>query len=197
MTELLPLMTYCFVMSGTPGPNNVLLTAAGANFGYRGAVPQILGTNSGVATLTWLCCMGLGSVFVAYPLAHTVLRVVGSVYLIWLAWKLTGNVVVEHAGAPRPMSFLEAVLFQVVNPKSWVKSITLATVFMPPGLDVASGALVVAGVGFAIGFPCSSVWALFGVAIRRFLRDPRQQGRFNLLMGGTLVVLALVLLVRA
>lgn len=197
LSELLPLMTYCFVMSGTPGPNNVLLTAAGANFGYRGTVPQILGTNSGVAALTWLCCMGLGSVFVAYPVAHQVLRVVGSLYLVWLAWKLTGNVLVEHAGALRAMSFAEAVLFQVVNPKSWVKSITLASVFMPPGLDVAAGALVVACVGFAIGFPCSSVWALFGVAIRGFLRDPRQQGRFNLLMGGTLVVLSLVLLIKA
>ncbi len=188
--DLLPLMTYCFVMSSTPGPNNVMLATSGAHFGYRRALPQILGTNSGVAVQTFATCVGLGSVFEAYPVLHQVLRVVGALYLIYLAWKLSGAAVGEGRGV-QPLSFVQAALFQAVNPKSWVKAITLATVFMPAGLSVPLGALLVATVGLLIGFPSASMWALFGVLIRRVLAHPVQQRVFNLSMGALLVLLAL------
>ncbi len=157
-TDLLPLMTYCFVMSSTPGPNNVMLASSGAMFGYRRALPQIFGQNSGVAVQTFVTCLGLGSLFVAFPVLHQVLRITGA-------------------------------LFQAVNPKSWVKSITLASVFMPVGLSARAGALRVV-VGLLIGFPSASMWALFGVAIRRLLTDPFKRRIFNLSMGAMLLVLA-------
>ena len=193
MTELLPLMTYCFVMSSTPGPNNVMLTASGANFGYRGTLPQILGINVGAFIQTYVTCLGLGALFVAWPMLQASLRVVGAVYLLFLAWKLTGASVGE-AQTPRPVSFIQGAAFQAVNPKSWVKAITLASVFMPAGMSAALGALVVSVVGLVIGFPCISMWALFGIAIRRYLTDPRKQRAFNLLMAGTLFVLAILFL---
>jgi threonine/homoserine/homoserine lactone efflux protein len=193
MTELLPLMTYCFVMSSTPGPNNMMLTASGANFGYRGSLPQILGINAGGFVQTYITCLGLGALFTAYPLLHTTLRVAGAVYMLYLAWKLTGGVIGD-AQLPRPVSFVQGALFQAVNPKSWVKAITLASVFMPVGLSAPLGALLVATIGLVIGFPCISMWALFGVGIRRFLTDPRKQRAFNLLMAATLLVLALMFL---
>ena len=189
MSELLPLMTYCFVMSSTPGPNNVLLTASGANFGYRGTLPQILGINAGAFVQTYVTCLGLGALFVALPAAQTVLRVAGALYLVFLAWRLTGSSV-GAAPAPRPVSFVHGALFQAVNPKSWLKAITLASMFMPADVSAPLGALIVALVGLLIGFPCISMWALFGVAIRRLLTDPRKQRAFNLLMAGTLLVLA-------
>jgi threonine/homoserine/homoserine lactone efflux protein len=188
-TDLLPLMTYCFVMSSTPGPNNVMLATSGAMFGYRRALPQIFGTNSGVAVQTFITCLGLGSLFVAFPVLHQVLRVVGAMYLVFLAWKLSASSMGE-ACETTPLSFAQAALFQAVNPKSWVKSITLATVFMPVGLSAPVGALLVAVVGLVIGFPSASMWALFGVAIRRVLTDPLKRRIFNLTMGAMLVVLA-------
>lgn len=188
-TELLPLMTYCFVMSSTPGPNNVMLATSGAMFGFRRALPQIFGTNSGVAVQTFVTCLGLGSLFVAFPVLHQILRVTGALYLVFLAWKLSASSLGEAREA-KPLSFAQAALFQAVNPKSWVKSITLASVFMPVGLSAPVGALLVATVGLLIGFPSASMWALFGVAIRRALTDPRKQRIFNLTMGATLVLLA-------
>ena len=189
MTELLPLMTYCLVMSSTPGPNNVMLTASGANFGYRGTLPQILGINVGGFVQTYVTCLGLGALFVALPMVQTTLRVAGALYLLFLAWKLTGASVGD-AQMPRPVSFTQGAIFQAVNPKSWVKAITLASVFMPAGMGAPLGALLVSAVGLVIGFPCISLWALFGIAIRRYLTDPRKQRAFNLLMAGTLLVLA-------
>ena len=193
MTELLPLMTYCFVMSSTPGPNNIMLTASGANFGYRGTLPQIMGINVGGFVQTYVTCLGLGALFVAWPMLQVSLRVAGALYLLVLAWKLTGASVGE-AQMPRPVSFAQSAAFQAINPKSWVKAITLASVFMPVGMSAALGALVVSVVGLLIGFPCISLWALFGMAIRRVLTDPRKQRAFNLLMAGTLFVLAVLFL---
>lgn len=188
-TDLLPLMTYCFVMSSTPGPNNVMLATSGAMFGYRRALPQIFGTNSGVAVQTFITCLGLGSLFAAFPVLHQILRIAGALYLVFLAWKLSASSLGE-ARETKPLSFTQAALFQAVNPKSWVKSITLATVFMPVGLSTPVGALLVAVVGLVIGFPSASMWALFGVAIRRLLTDPFKRRIFNLSMGAMLVVLA-------
>jgi threonine/homoserine/homoserine lactone efflux protein len=193
--ELLPLFSYCFVMSSTPGPNNVMLASSGANFGYRRALPQILGINGGVAVQTFFTCLGLGQVFTAFPVLHQVLRIVGALYLLWLAWQISGAAATSHdAHAAKPLSAWQAALFQAVNPKTWVKAITLATVFMPAGLSTPVAALVVSLVGMVVGFPSSSMWALFGVAIRHVLTDPAKRRIFNLCMGAMLVVLAIGLL---
>jgi threonine/homoserine/homoserine lactone efflux protein len=193
VTQLLPMMMYCFVMSITPGPNNMLLTASGANFGYRQTLPQILGINVGGFVLTWVSCMGLGNLFAIWPPARAVLGAVGALYLVYLAWKLAGARIGD-ASALRPQSFAEGALFQAINPKSWMKAVTLASVFMPAGMTTPTASLVVAVTGWIIGFPCVSCWALFGVAIRGLLRDVRNQRLFNLLMAGTLVVLAAMMM---
>jgi threonine/homoserine/homoserine lactone efflux protein len=110
-----------------------------------------------------------------------------------LAWWLTGGAV-GRSELPRPVSFTQAALFQAVNPKSWIKAVTLASVFMPVGFQPAAGALLVSVIGLAIGLPCISLWALFGVAIGRFLSSPRRQRVFNAIMGAALAVLALLLI---
>jgi threonine/homoserine/homoserine lactone efflux protein len=193
MTELLPLVTYSIVMSGTPGPNNLMLTTSGANFGFRRTLPHILGISAGMTVQTVLTCLGLGSLFVAYPALHSALRVAGALYLLVLAWKLAGSAISDVSLA-RPLSFCQAAAFQAVNPKSWIKSITIASVFMPSGMGVVPGTLLVTFITVAIGMPCVSVWALFGVAIRRLLTDLRRRRVFNVIMAGSLIVLALAFL---
>ncbi|HEX7688730.1 MAG TPA: LysE family translocator [Burkholderiaceae bacterium] len=188
--QLLPMMLYCFAMSITPGPNNMLLTASGANFGYRLTLPQILGINAGGFVLATASCVGLGQLFVAWPALQAVLRIGGALYLLYLAAKLA-RARIGDATMLRPQSFVEGALFQVINPKSWLKAITLGSVFMPAGASPLPAALAIATVSALIGLPCVSLWALFGVAIRRFLQDARNQRLFNLAMAATLAVLAL------
>jgi len=193
MTELLPLATYCLVMSATPGPNNFMLAITGANFGGRGALPVILGIQVGLFIQTMLMCAGLGSVFAAYPLAQQVLRIAGALYLIYLAWKLSGASV-DGTQTPKAVSFAQATIFQALNPKSWLKAITVASVFMPAGQDTLANALQASLIGALVGAPCNAIWALFGISIRRLLKEPRMQRAFNFCMGGTLFVLALTFL---
>jgi threonine/homoserine/homoserine lactone efflux protein len=193
MTQLLPMMMYCFVMSITPGPNNLMLTASGANFGYRLTLPQVLGCVAGNVALTMIACNGLGQLFVAFPVAQAVLRTGGALYLVWLAWKLA-QARMGDAQALRPLTFLEGVMFQAFNPKSWIRAITLASVFMPAGANPLTAGLMISLIGGVIGFPCISAWALFGVAMRSVLTDPRKQRVFNLVMAAALVLLAIDIL---
>ncbi|MGM9512967.1 LysE family translocator [Roseateles sp. DB2] len=191
MTDLLPLMSYCLLMSGTPGPNNVMLTTSGANFGYRATLPQILGILLGGFVLTLACCLGLGQLFLAWPVAQQVLRIGGALYLLFLAWRLSGATMAQARALPRPLGFTHGALFQFINPKNWLKAVTLASVFMPSGLPPLQAALLVALLSSLMGFPAISMWALFGVAIRRLLEKPAVHRGFNLCMAAALAALAL------
>ncbi len=192
-SELLPLASYCLIMSGTPGPNNIMLASSGANFGYRRVLPTILGIQIGIFAQTILVCVGLGSLFTSFPLIQQVLKIAGSVYLIYLAWQLSGASI-NDVESLKPVSFSQAAIFQALNPKSWVKAITLASVFMPPELNPWTGAILIAVIGCILGTPCSIVWTLFGVSIRHLLRNPQLHRLFNWTMAAALFVLAILFL---
>lgn len=192
MIELLPLSTYSLVMSVTPGPNNILLTASGANFGYRRSLPHILGIGLGSSSQSYLVCLGLGAVFQSYPSLQTALQIVGTGYMLYLAWQLFG-VSIRESGIAKPVSFWEAAAFQYVNPKIWVKSVTIATVFMPTGMAPWLAGLYVFVVTLSINFPSVSMWTLFGVAIKRHLTNERRRLGFNVTMATLLVATAVVI----
>lgn len=195
MIELIPLGTYSLVMSATPGPNNVLLAVSGANFGYRRSLPHILGIGLGSSTQTYLVCLGLGAVFQAYPGLHTALKIIGTVYMLYLAWQLF-DTSIKESNAARPVSFWEAAAFQFVNPKIWVKSVTIATVFMPTGTAPWLGGMYVFAITLLINFPSVSMWALFGAGIRQFLTNERRRLAFNGVMAALLVGTAAFMVYR-
>lgn len=193
MNELLPLLSYCALMSGTPGPNNMMLVTSGAHHGYRRTLPAIAGMVTGVATITLATCLGLGALFVAFPALHTALKLAGTLYMLVLAWRLAGAQVAQGR-PPEQLGFVRAALFQLVNPKSWIRAVTVASVFMPTQLGLVAGALLVSSLGAVVGFPCISMWALFGTAIGRFLSSPGRRRGFNVIMAASLVWLALSLM---
>lgn len=193
MNELLPLLSYCALMSGTPGPNNLMLVASGAHHGYRRTVSAILGMVCGVATLTLAACLGLGALFLAWPALHTALQLAGTAYLLVLAWQLAGAPVAAGR-PPERLGFARAALFQAVNPKSWLRAVTVASVFMPTDFGLVGGALLASGLGAVVGFPCISMWALFGTGIGRWLSSPGRRRAFNAIMAALLVLLALSLM---
>lgn len=195
MNDLLPLLSYSLLMSATPGPNNILLTTSGANFGYRRSLPHLLGVSIGGGVQTWLSCLGLGVLLAGHPVVHDALRMIGALYLLWMAWKLT-TPVVFGAELAQPVGFVEAAAFQFVNPKTWLKSITVATVFMPAGMASGPAALLVLAITLATNFPCISMWALFGAGLRQVLTRPGWREAFNAIMAASLAVLAILLLTR-
>lgn len=180
------LALFAFIMSVTPGPNNMMLLASGAQFGFRRTLPHMIGIVLGMASLLLSVLLGMGALFVLYPPIYSVLKWVGGAYLLWLAWKVASAPVGQLANAKQssaPMRWWQAALFQYVNPKAWMMSVGCVSSFSLAGdLYVQSGFWII--VLFAcMGFPAITLWAWAGVAIRRWLTDDKRQRAFNYGMG--------------
>lgn len=183
MDALLALAGFTFVASITPGPNNLMLAASGVGFGLKRTVPHMLGVCAGFAVLVLACGLGIGALLMQSPAVATGLKVLGSGYLVYLAWRL-GTSLAPGSGAARarPMSFAAAAAFQFANPKAWLMGITAAAVFLP-GLGSDWQALaVLCLVVCAVNFPCVTSWAVMGAAIRARLQDAVWRRRFSAVM---------------
>jgi threonine/homoserine/homoserine lactone efflux protein len=174
METFLPLLSYAFVASITPGPNNLMLSASGIAFGWRRTVPHLLGVPVGFGALLLVCGYGVGAIIERNPKAGLALQIVGSVYLLYLAWSMRYALAPTATGArARPIGFGEAVLFQFANPKGWIMALTTASVFVPAFGDGAAALWVVVALFVAVNVPCIVSWVLLGVSARRYLGDPR------------------------
>ncbi|MGQ0566647.1 MAG: LysE family translocator [Gemmobacter sp.] len=184
---LLALMGFAFATSVTPGPNNMMLLASGANFGLRRTVPHMLGISVGHSVMVFLVGLGLAELFLAEPRLFTALKVVSVAYMLWLAWKIaTAAPPREGQAGGRPFTFVQAAAFQWVNPKAWAMALTAVTVYAPGG-EVWPTALV--AVVFAmVNLPSVTVWAAAGQALRRWLDTPGRLRAFNVTMAVLLVL---------
>jgi len=193
---LVPYILYCIAMSGTPGPNNVMVMASGVNYGYRRSLPHIFGINVGFSLMLGLMALGLGAAFLAEPRLQMALKIMGVAYMLWLAWKIaTAGGIAEGKAGGRPMTFLEGAAFQWVNVKAWFMVMGAISVYAPAGLPPLEKALYLGGIMLIAGSPPTHIWTLFGVGIRRFLQNPKALRAFNITMA-LLLVLSLFPMLR-
>jgi len=184
---LLPgLLGFAFVSSITPGPNNLMLLASGANFGLRRSVPHMLGISIGHSFMVVVVGLGLMRLFEALPVLHDLLTIASVLYLLWLAWRIATAVPKEGASRARPFSFLQAAAFQWVNPKAWYMAVGAITLYAGDG--GVWGVLAVAAVFAATNLPSISVWTVLGQQMRRVLTNPVRLRAFNWTMAGLLVL---------
>jgi threonine/homoserine/homoserine lactone efflux protein len=193
MDWLVALLAFGFVCTITPGPNNILLWASGAAFGIRRTWPHVLGTGLGVALLALLVAAGLGVLVTTIPALAFGMKVAGSVYLVYLAWQVAGAGALERTTAARPMGLLQAIAFQLVNPKVWIFALGAMATFRPPDLPVALGSGLVAATMLAVAIPSSMVWVVGGDALDRLIERPATRRAVSL--GLAALVVATVVLV--
>jgi threonine/homoserine/homoserine lactone efflux protein len=182
MIDPLAFATYSFVMSITPGPNNVMLTASGATFGFRKTVPHILGVSAGFSVVLLAVCAGLDALFTRWPEIQTVLRWLGAAYLIYLGWRILRSGEAKAAESRKPLTLMEAAGFQFLNPKAWVMTLTAAAMFLPRELGLLTACAYMVAVMWIVNLPCITVWALFGSSLRGFLAKPTGRATFNIVM---------------
>lgn len=184
----LAFLTFAFVSSITPGPNNTMLLISGVNFGFRRTIPHIFGVTIGFAILVMVASMGLGEMFIKWPFLDTLLRYGCAVYLIYLAWQILRSRQVQiNNSAKKPVSFFQAVLFQWVNPKAWVMAIVGVTTYVPIQHFFVNMAILI-GVYLVFVFCSGGTWVLFGNWIQRFLHRPHYLRIFNVTMALLLVL---------
>ncbi|MCT7655087.1 LysE family translocator [Oceanimonas sp. NS1] len=176
-----PVAGFALAACGTPGPNNLLLASAGSRFGYIASLRLLLGIMLGLQGLLLLTALGLGRLFELWPALQWALKLAGSAYLLWLAWRIA------MASAPdageRSMSWGQGALFQFLNPKSWLMAISAISGFTLAGEHYWPSALAVLGVFLFFGMVTGHLWALLGMRVRRWLRTEADWRRFNRAMG--------------
>lgn len=182
-----PLALFALVASITPGPNNVMLASSGLTFGFRRTVPHMLGVSVGFSLMLVLVGLGLGAAFQRAPVLYEVLKYVGAAYLLYLAWKIASSGPLDSGEVRgKPFTFIQAALFQWVNPKAWVMAVGVIATYTPQ-TGFFGNLMIAAAVCWAVNLPSIGVWVLCGSALRRWLHRPAAIRAFNVTMAVLLV----------
>lgn len=186
---------FALAMAGTPGPNNTMLTASGANHGFYRTLPLMSGVAIGVAAII-LAVAAAGSSLISDPQVRAFVKWIGFFYLLWLAWRIGSARPTQRSagggGAPegKPLTFLQGALFQLVNPKLW--AMVAGAVATYGGAAGGEGPFAVA-LTFAVifgtaTFAGAAMWTLIGVGAGRLIRTERSMRLFNRTMAALLVL---------
>lgn len=187
MHELVALVGFAFVGTVSPGPNNAVLWASGVRFGFRRTVPHVLGTAIGMGALTIGVAAGIGALVDAVPAVRIGLKVVGSAYLLFVAYLVLRSGRVGRANVSHPMSVWQGVTFQCVNPKAWIFSIAAVGTFLSPDLPWPAGVALLTGTIMVIVVCSSSIWAAGGAALGRLVDHERTRRVVSIVLAALLV----------
>jgi threonine/homoserine/homoserine lactone efflux protein len=182
------LILFAISTTGTPGPNNIMILTSGLNFGVRRSIPHWLGIISGVPIMLTALGLGLDQLFKQLPVLFTVLKVLGCLYLLYLAWKIAfANTTTELKGRSKPMTFIQGALFQWVNPKAWVMCLSAISLFADIERAMLEQVLLMGLTFFIVGGCTVGCWMVAGSKIRGLLAQPKRQRVFNISMATLLV----------
>ena len=172
----------------TPGPNNVMLTTTGLNFGVRRGIPHLLGICIGFPVMLALIGLGFGTLFQLYPVLHEIIKIIGIVYLLYLAWKIANSSGgISTVSQSRPINFWQSAAFQWINPKAWIMGSSALAAYTTLDDSFFVQVAIVCVTFMVITFPCAGVWLFFGAGLQKFLRDPAHLKLFNIAMALLLV----------
>ena len=183
---LAALSLFALVSSITPGPNNLMLMASGANFGFRPTIPHMLGIGLGFMFMLFLVGIGLIGVFDVIPYSYETLKVVSVFYLCWLAYRIATAAAPDgSARKGKPFTFLQAAAFQWVNPKAWTMALTAMTLYAP---DRSLFAILIVTIVFGLmNLPSVSLWTLVGQKMQLLLTNRTRLRIFNGVMAAMLI----------
>lgn len=179
---------FGIIAAVTPGPNNVMLTTTGLNFGVLRGLPHLAGICIGFPVMLALIGLGFGSLFHLYPILHDIIKIVGIAYLLYLAWKIASTVTgPEAVEQSKPISFWQAAAFQWVNVKAWIMGSSALAAYTSLGDNFFLQVAIICISFVFITVPFAGIWLVFGAGLQRFLKDPKHLRFFNLAMALLLV----------
>jgi threonine/homoserine/homoserine lactone efflux protein len=184
--QLVALVGFSVVSSVTPGPNNVLLWASGATFGFRRTLRHVVGTALGIGAMAIAVAAGLGAVLTTVPEITVAMKVGGSIYLLYLAYQIAGASALERGAIARPLGLLQAASFQVINPKAWIFALVAITTFRPAGLSAFAGSILVALTMVVVVVPTAALWAGGGRIISPLITNERAHRIVSLILAALL-----------
>ncbi|WP_119342640.1 LysE family translocator [Facilibium subflavum] len=197
MTFLLALVFYCVSTTATPGPNNFMIMLSSLRFGIMRSLPHFLGICFGFPIMVIAVGMGLKSVFDHYPVIHTIIKYLGAIYMLYLAVSIifaSTKLDDQNEKQAKPLSFINAVLFQWVNPKAWVMAIAAIATYTQGQNHLFLQVVIIAFVFFIVTFPSIGFWLVSGKFIKKFVHNQTALRLFNVAMG-ILLIASIALLI--
>jgi threonine/homoserine/homoserine lactone efflux protein len=182
MSDLVALAAFSFVNAVTPGPNNALLWVSGVQFGFRSTIRHVLGTSLGIGSMVLAVAAGLGLLVTTFPQVEVTLKLIGSVYLLYLAYRIAGSTAARREEVARPLNIVQAAAFQFINPKGWIFVLAAATAFRPDDFPVAVGYALVALTMMVVVAPTSALWVVGGTVINRLVTSRRANRILSLVL---------------
>ena len=187
MGWILPLVGFSFVSSVTPGPNNILLWASGAQFGFVRTLPHVIGTALGLGAMTLAVAAGLTAIVTSAPQVAFAMKLAGSVYLLYLAYQIAGANALQRGVVGRPLGLLQAAAFQLINPKAWIFALGAITTFRPAELATLAGGLLVAVTMMVVIVPSAAIWVAGGDLLNRLIEGNRSRRATSVALAAVVV----------
>jgi threonine/homoserine/homoserine lactone efflux protein len=194
--QLVPLIFFSIAAAFTPGPNNIIGSYSGFNFGIKKSTPLILGVTFGYTILITLAAGGLNIIFNAYPVLKNIIKVIGSIFLIYLAYKISFQNKVHKKKIKNPVKFFDTFIFQFINPKGVFAAITSISLFVELGENYVLHSVVVITVSFFCAVTSITSWCLLGKFLRRFAENKKFIQRFNYTMSLSLIVCVILIYLK-
>ena len=193
---LIALITFYFVMYVTPGPNNAMVLTSGLKFGFIKTIPHMSGITVGHVLQLVLVCLGLGKIFQIFPQLQSILKILCSLYLLYLGYKILGSFSKIKEDGSRPLKFYEAALFQIINPKAWTISSMAASSFLPKDENLIYSIFFIATIAMIICPLSISPWAAFGSAIRNLVKNNKIKAFIEYFLALLLLITAVIIVLQ-
>ena len=190
------LVIYYFVMYITPGPNNAMVLTSGLKFGFLKSIPHISGITIGHIIQLTLVCLGLGKVFIIFPVIQSILKIICVIYIVFLGYKILGSISQIKEDGSRPLKFYEAALFQIVNPKAWTISSMAASGFLPKEGNLTISIIIIASTALVVCPISISPWAIFGSSIRNLVKNKKIKNYIEYFLAVLLLITAILMIVQ-
>jgi threonine/homoserine/homoserine lactone efflux protein len=180
---IIPFLLFSVVVFFTPGPNNLMLMTSGLNYGFRRTWPAMLGVDLGFSFLTLCTGLGMGAVFIAFPVLYSIIKYAGAAYMLYLAWMIAKSDPPnpDTIETKPPISFLQATALQWVNPKGWAMAVSAVTGYST-STSYPYGIFLIVGIFVLMGLGSSTAWAGLGLLLQKFLHKPKIVRAFNIFM---------------
>ena len=184
----IPLILLLFVGNFTPGPNNIIASYSGFHFGFKKTIPHILGVTFGWPSLILAVNFGLVIIFIEFPVVQRTVEILGSLFLIYLAYTLIKVKSIEEKEVQKPMTFLASYFFQFINPKGVVTAIIVVSQFIDTGENFLKDTFVVLSFTLISAFLSICTWTIFGKYLKLLLKNRLRISIFNYLMSFLLLL---------
>ena len=180
--EVISICLFWFVTAFTPGPNNIVASYSGFNFGVIKTIPHILGVTLGFTTLILFLIIGLINIFKLYPLIQEILKYLGTLFLLYLAFKISFSKFNNGSNSENPVKFIETFLFQFLNPKGVIVGIIVVSTYAELGENYFSYSIQIILLALLFSFSSITLWTLVGKFLRKFATNEKFIKYFNYVM---------------